>query len=728
MDTVSTVLTAYRPEYAIASEGNGCSICFENFSVSDQRKIVAIECQHLYHEGCIKPWFEDNANCPLCRSEVNIHNLKTESIISNTEKTENTLVTACRLGDIGLILEQHANDSSILSHQYWSNNHGVEVPLILIAIENNQTELVRQILLLCPDAINQRTVNGTNALIMAARVGQVSLAMQLLESGADVNCLNAEGYSPLHIASFYGHSQFVDFLIKNHANIDALDQYHRTPLMVACWRGHFDVVQKLTANGCNLNQQTAYGQVGAFTLALEKGHLAIASLLMEKNVPVTHRDLYILGRRTDSSDLFIAVLNRLKGSLSDDDFDRIINGDPVKKISPLRDCAKNGTANSVDELVKHGAKLEAKGPSGHTAMYLAAVNGHLPVVERLLKHGADTNVALNSGLPMLLATINAGHTAVATALAKCPVTNINQDFQGKTPLSKCVITENGVDVELLETLLTRGAEIEVGDITPLAVAILSHPTDILGIMIKHLTKEQTNNPVLSLAETKYILLDGLEHPDPLLESYYDDLKNEDPTGMRPLSLAVFGNKIEAVKMLVGAGAYIAATDLQLARCRLNNSEMITFLESELLRCDNAHSSSPAEENYTPVATAIMRGLSGQEVISKLDITKKGNLRVDDTVVAPVQARELLSNKLSRIQGFREYFTSFSRHDSKGMRPLTLAVLCQNQQVIESLIEAKAPVRANDYRLAELVKNETIKQLLYQQLPEDTRKRLAKSAR
>lgn len=726
MDTVSTVQSTHLPEYAIAREGKNCTICYDIFSVSDPRRIMAIDCQHLYHEECIRNWFSLNHHtCPICRRDVNVHNLTVKSIVANTE-TESPLVTACRCGNSDFIAEQYAKNASILSRNYWSNSNGKEVPLILIAIDCNQPEVVRLILKLCPDAINHCSDNGTNALITAAIVGSVPIATQLLESGADVNYQNVLGISPLLTASFKGHSDLIDLLLANHANIDVLDTLGRTPLIVASWFGHMDIVHKLTDHGCDLNQKTANGLASALTCALEKRFYGIASLLIEKNASVNPHDLSILGRCPDCKDLFITVLDKLKASLCDEDLRRIINGDVENNISPIRKCARHGAADSVCMLVKHGADPEASGPKGHTAMYLAAINGHLSVVEQLLECGASTNVTLtsgnNNGMPMLLATIRAGHTKVATTLANHPATDIHQAFMDFTPLEECVSTENSVDTELLDVLLKRKARVSTGSTNPLAFAILKHPTDVISILVKHTGSENINNPVISPLEIQDKLQPESGVWPQWLPSYFRQLKQYEPSGMRPLSLAILVNKTEVVKMLVDAGAKVTEHDLELAK-KLENSALTTFLSRFKPHCrDGADAST--QETFTPAATAIMRGLSGEEVINNLRRTKTGKLLIDDAIIPVDQARNLF-NKFLPSTEHDNYLRLFSRNDSKGMRPVTLAILFQHEQIIESLTKAGGNLSANDYRLAMLINNEAVKQQVFQKLSESIRRRFTK---
>lgn len=50
------------------SENDKCLICLETFKCND--KALFLSCNHYYHEGCIKRWFEEQNFCPICKQEV----------------------------------------------------------------------------------------------------------------------------------------------------------------------------------------------------------------------------------------------------------------------------------------------------------------------------------------------------------------------------------------------------------------------------------------------------------------------------------------------------------------------------------------------------------------------------------------------------------------------------------------------------------------------------------
>ena len=44
-----------------------CSICLEEFTTD--KKIIKLNCNHIFHTDCIKLWIENNNTCPLCRTK-----------------------------------------------------------------------------------------------------------------------------------------------------------------------------------------------------------------------------------------------------------------------------------------------------------------------------------------------------------------------------------------------------------------------------------------------------------------------------------------------------------------------------------------------------------------------------------------------------------------------------------------------------------------------------------
>ena len=45
-----------------------CPICLEEYD--NNKKIIKLNCNHIFHESCIKEWFVEKDNCPNCRKII----------------------------------------------------------------------------------------------------------------------------------------------------------------------------------------------------------------------------------------------------------------------------------------------------------------------------------------------------------------------------------------------------------------------------------------------------------------------------------------------------------------------------------------------------------------------------------------------------------------------------------------------------------------------------------
>jgi uncharacterized protein len=85
-------------------------------------------------------------------------------------------------------------------------------------------------------------------------------------------------------------------------------------------------------------------------------------------------------------------------------------------IQPIHAAAANGDLAILAALLDHGADVNARQPSGYTALHTAAGDGSVPMAELLLARGADPAAATDDGRMPLAIAQAAGHTAVAELL------------------------------------------------------------------------------------------------------------------------------------------------------------------------------------------------------------------------------------------------------------------------------------------------------------------------
>ncbi|CAG2113518.1 unnamed protein product [Medioppia subpectinata] len=83
---------------------------------------------------------------------------------------------------------------------------------------------------------------------------------KLVAAGTDLESRDGQGATPLHIASANGYTTVVEFLLDNHVSTDEcdLDQWQAIHA-AACW-GHLDVLELLVQNGADVNAKTKNGE------------------------------------------------------------------------------------------------------------------------------------------------------------------------------------------------------------------------------------------------------------------------------------------------------------------------------------------------------------------------------------------------------------------------------------------------------------------------------------
>ncbi|KIK81666.1 hypothetical protein PAXRUDRAFT_101449, partial [Paxillus rubicundulus Ve08.2h10] len=72
---------------------------------------------------------------------------------------------------------------------------------------------------------------------------------------ADVNVMDKNFNTPLHLACYDGHISIVELLLQKGAIVHAQGEYSGTPLRSACDGGHIDIVELLLRNGADANAQ-----------------------------------------------------------------------------------------------------------------------------------------------------------------------------------------------------------------------------------------------------------------------------------------------------------------------------------------------------------------------------------------------------------------------------------------------------------------------------------------
>jgi ankyrin repeat protein len=159
------------------------------------------------------------------------------------------------------------------------------------------------------------------------------------------------GAGPLHDAVKQGDISSIESAIDGGADLEAEDEAKLTPLILAALAGRVDVLNVLVDNGASPRGRDGNGLTGLHAGA-HVGETEVVQLF--------------LGYGLDPNDQH----NKFS-------------------ISPLHAAAERGFVEIAALLIEHGANLELTSGTGHTAVFMAALNTHPNMVKLLKTNGAD---------------------------------------------------------------------------------------------------------------------------------------------------------------------------------------------------------------------------------------------------------------------------------------------------------------------------------------------------
>ncbi|XP_072925215.1 neurogenic locus notch homolog protein 3 isoform X3 [Hemitrygon akajei] len=130
--------------------------------------------------------------------------------------------------------------------------------------------------------LDARMVDGSTALILAARLAVEGMVEELIACHADVNAVDEIGKSALHWAAAVNNVDATLVLLKNGANKDMQDSKEETPLFLAAREGSFEAAKMLLDHFANRDITDHMDRLPR-DIAQERMHHDIVQLLDEYN-------------------------------------------------------------------------------------------------------------------------------------------------------------------------------------------------------------------------------------------------------------------------------------------------------------------------------------------------------------------------------------------------------------------------------------------------------------
>jgi ankyrin repeat protein len=266
-------------------------------------------------------------------------------------------------------------------------------------------------------------------LVAAIRNADAKEILELIDNGADVNASDAQGDTPLILASFYASPKCVELLIKTGADVNAANKAGVTALVRAATS--YEKAHLLVAAGAKVRVRTAeLGNTPLILAARRAGNSLTVKSLLEHGASVAERN--------------------------------------NAGVSPIMSGAASGDLETVRLLLEAGANANdfptstdprsSDLPAGmRTPLMWAAYYNDERMVRLLLDRGADPNLSTYFGSPLSHACWNDGFEAAELLIDRGANVNARDSVANFTPLHWAAGSETR-HPHLVRLLLASGAD------------------------------------------------------------------------------------------------------------------------------------------------------------------------------------------------------------------------------------------------------------------------------
>ena len=247
--------------------------------------------------------------------------------------------------------------------------------------------------------VNAKNCYNETPLHIAARYNFDKIINALLKHKADVNVKNCYDETPLHYAARYNHLEAVKILIEHKADIKNVSKLHQTPLLESSASSP-ELIDILIQNGSSIDE-TDGERSNILHCAAMVGNTRSVKYIIEKyGIDVNVRNRY------NETPLHYAAR---QGYPIINDYKTILNRG-ISMGYYNKECLRFATEmeylETIKELVKHGAKLNALDDNKSTPLHHASRYSLFPhnkqtiwyeIPNYLLSQGCELTATNNTG-------------------------------------------------------------------------------------------------------------------------------------------------------------------------------------------------------------------------------------------------------------------------------------------------------------------------------------------
>uniref|UniRef100_A0A8D3DEI7 Ankyrin repeat domain 28 n=1 Tax=Scophthalmus maximus TaxID=52904 RepID=A0A8D3DEI7_SCOMX len=345
--------------------------------------------------------------------------------------------------------------------------------------------------------------NGADVNIKASKHQNISPYCQsnficsatLIQVGAEIDCEDKNGNTPLHIAARYGHELLINTLITNRADTAKRGVHGMFPLHLAALSGFSDCCRKLLSSG----EQIFIHRSCIFLIVLILQFKLGSDFRLQDHVCFSRTPLHYAAANCNYQCLFALV----GSGASVNDLDE-------RGCTPLHYAAASDTdGKCLEYLLRNDANPGIRDNQGYNAVHYASAYGHRLCLELIasetpldvLMETSGTDILNDSDIrapvsPLHLAAYHGHHHAMEVLVQSLLDLDV-RNSQGRTPLDLAAFKGH---VECVDVLINQGASILVKDFTlkrtPIHAAAACGHTGVLGGLL-HAAQSVETLPVLT---------------------------------------------------------------------------------------------------------------------------------------------------------------------------------------------------------------------------------------
>lgn len=552
--------------------------------------------------------------------------------------------------------------------------------------------------------INALDSDGNTVLHLAAQINDADLVTYFLIKGADPKIRNNAGDTALHTAIYYNAFEAAKVLCQTDTCIFECNTQGKTALETGLSKdpAFYDIfISDKTGSIKDVNGRTI---VHYF---VESKNLTAVKKAVAKKIPISVKD------KSNKTPLDLAF-NYINDFSSVEIAAELIMGGA--------DEVETNFSYFQDALIVRN--LNNRFDDGQTPLHLSAINGHNAIAKYLLQNKADTSVQDSAGATPLHEAIRYGNLEIAKMLLDAGA-NVNaKDNLGKTPILLIIpkdkikqtydllISYNAdlnqkdmygdtilhtaamlqVNTQILENLTKHGADINARNkegVTPLQIAIQQEDIETTKLFTSHganiHTKDTNGNSPLTIA------LNTTSNDIFEATVLRQNIETQDSEGNTPLHVAIINDAPLAKIQYI-----VSLTDDVNIRNRDGNSALYLAVMKnrqkvgEMLLEKNADIFATNTNNNSPLRLALKYGGSIQDwlITSKTIHSKDGSGNTVLHYAAEWQFDKAISSLL--IKG-----ADINAKNANGETCLFSGAKTNNPTIIQLIVDGGASIKERD---------------------------------